>query len=219
VNFNLPREAVRRSNCVNNLMQIGIALQNYHDTYKSFPPAYFADADGTPIHSWRVMLLPFFESDEMKRTYKQYDMSEPWNGPHNRRLASQIPYVYRCPSSQAPHDDTSYVAIVGDETGWPTSRPINVREFSDGLSNTIAIVEVANAGIHWMEPRDLTLEQASVGIGPSETKEHIWSPHRDGANCLFFDSSVHFLSNEISPTLLRALLTANGGEVAEPPSE
>src|SRR6478672_5330638 len=50
-----------RMACSNHLKQIGIALQNYHDVYGSFPPAYVADANGRPMHSWRVLILPFAE--------------------------------------------------------------------------------------------------------------------------------------------------------------
>lgn len=52
-------KASRRMMCSNHLKQIALALQNYHDTYGSFPPAYLADARGKPIHSWRVLILPF----------------------------------------------------------------------------------------------------------------------------------------------------------------
>src|SRR5260370_743998 len=55
------REPARRSQCKNNLKQIGLALHNYHDVYGSFPPAYFVDASGKPMHSWRVLILPFLD--------------------------------------------------------------------------------------------------------------------------------------------------------------
>src|SRR5207244_4506816 len=57
----MPREASRRSVCVNNLKQIGLALQNYHDDFGCFPPAYIADENGRPMHSWRVLILPYIE--------------------------------------------------------------------------------------------------------------------------------------------------------------
>src|SRR4051794_6845264 len=56
-----PRHAARRMQCSNHLKQIGLALQNYHDDYGTLPPAYIADSTGKPIHSWRVLLLPYIE--------------------------------------------------------------------------------------------------------------------------------------------------------------
>src|SRR5687767_14136115 len=53
------RPPSKRTQCKNNLKQIALALHNYHDVYGSFPPAYIADKDGRPMHSWRVLLLPY----------------------------------------------------------------------------------------------------------------------------------------------------------------
>src|SRR5438105_1376638 len=78
------RPAARRNACGNNMKQIELALLNYHDANKSFPPAYVADAEGKPMHSWRVLILPYLERNDL---YQQYDFNEPWNGPHNSRLA------------------------------------------------------------------------------------------------------------------------------------
>src|SRR5207248_2869881 len=76
------REEARASQCLC-IKQIGLALLNYHDTYGSFPPAYVADATGKPIHSWRVLILPFMEQSSL---YNAYSMAEPWDGPNNRKL-------------------------------------------------------------------------------------------------------------------------------------
>lgn len=52
--------------CINNLKQLGFALDAYHAEHGSFPPAYVADADGVPLYSWRVLLLPYLEDIENK---------------------------------------------------------------------------------------------------------------------------------------------------------
>jgi prepilin-type N-terminal cleavage/methylation domain-containing protein len=57
------REAARRSQCTNNLKQIGIALHNYHDTFKTFPPGAFCIREAWPCTgtNWRALILPFME--------------------------------------------------------------------------------------------------------------------------------------------------------------
>src|SRR5262245_15742705 len=84
-------EAARRMQCSNHLKQIGLALQNYHDTFGSFPPAYIADSKGQPIHSWRVLILPFIEQRQL---YDKYRFDEPWDGPNNSNLHGEIVEVF-----------------------------------------------------------------------------------------------------------------------------
>src|SRR6476661_8060061 len=89
------REAARRSQCKNNLKQIGLALHNYHDVNGCFPPAYIADENGKPMHSWRVLILPYLDQAAL---HTEYNFSEPWDGPNNSRLLARRPAVYACPS-------------------------------------------------------------------------------------------------------------------------
>ena len=56
------REAARRATCVNNLKQIGLALQNYHDAHNTFPPGYVSSFDAVgndqgPEWGWGAMIL------------------------------------------------------------------------------------------------------------------------------------------------------------------
>ena len=90
----VARETIRWRECVKNLKLIGTAIQAYHDTYHSFPPAYIPDRNGKPARSWRVLLLPFMNEQKL---YAEYRFDEPWDGTHNMALASRMPKCYRCP--------------------------------------------------------------------------------------------------------------------------
>src|SRR3954466_12181792 len=62
------RGAARRSQCVNNLKQVGLALHNYEATYGALPPATTVDASGRPLHSWRTLSLPFLQQEPLYRS-------------------------------------------------------------------------------------------------------------------------------------------------------
>ena len=209
-----PPEAMHRTECKNNLKQIGLALHNYHDKYGTFPPAYIADEHGRRMHSWRVLLLPFVDQQTL---YNQYRFDEPWDGPNNRQLLETVVPAYQCPSEyrhQKPQFTANYLAIVGQDTAWPGDRSSSISDFTDGLSNTLLVVEVANSGVHWMEPRDLSTTIMSHTINPS-AGQGISSKHTGGANALMGDGAVRFLSQKMPESMLQKLITPNGGEVVE----
>ena len=210
------RTGARRSQCKNNLKQIGLALYTYHENYDCYPPAFVADAKGRPMHSWRVLLLPYLDQGPL---YAEYRFDEPWDGPHNSKLADKIIAVYNCPSEDHARDKstatmTSYVAVVGPETVWPESGATTIGDIKDGTSNTLMIVEVANSGIHWMEPRDLHAVQMAPTINP-KSGQGISSPHIGGAQVLMADGSVRFISEQLTAETIHALLTAHAGEQIE----
>jgi len=208
-----PRSG-RRPQCMNNLKCIGIALHNYHDVYGSFPPAYIADENGKPMHSWRVLILPFMEGQSL---YDQYRFDEPWDGPNNSQLAPAVTRWYSCPSdSTKPPTETSYVAVVGQGTAWPGDEHMAIQDFTDGIGNVLLLVEVHNSGIHWMEPRDLHVAQMSMTINPTQG-QGISSGHPNGASVLFADGSVRYFSSDTPPAVLRSLIHIDDGTLPLPP--
>ena len=216
-------EPARRSLCRNQLKQIVLGLHAYHDLYGCFPPAYVPGPDGKPWHSWRVLVLPFIEQQSL---YDQYDFGEPWDGPNNSRLAARKPDIYNCPSDRDSHTSavTNYVAVVGAKAAWAGSEPLDFGEFRDGTDSTILVVEVAGAGIHWMEPRDLSFEDARVGINPPgragisshHSLDHGYFFHDEpGVNVAMADGSVRFLADWLDQPTLQAMLTIDGHEQIE----
>jgi hypothetical protein len=201
-----------RALCQNNLKYIGLALHNYHDQYGCLPPAYVADEQGRPMHSWRVLILPFLELGDI---HAQYNFDEPWDGPGNRRLLTmKVPSVFQCPEDTASPTATSYVVVVGPDTMWPGSTSGKFADIADGTSNTLMVVEVAESGIHWMEPRDLELADLPMSVNPesgrgisSLHRVESWRPKRPyGANAAMADGSAGMLPTELPPERLRALL-------------
>jgi len=207
------REAARRNACSNHMKQIGIALQNYHDVYKTFPPAYVENEDGEKVHSWRALILPFLD----EKLASQYKLDEPWNGPNNIRLSKKAADVFRCPSATGDEAETNYVAVVGPETIWPGATGTKIREIVDGTSKTIAFVETAGSGINWLEPRDILFEEAIRGVDQGNDPG-ISSDHAGGiSGAGFCDAHVSYLTEDIDPETLRSLLTKAGREPIDLP--
>ena len=76
------REAARRSVDMNNMRQISIALDMYVNTHNAYPPPYVTDADGKPLYSWRVLILPYLDQDALYSRYKPYHQGIPeWTPP------------------------------------------------------------------------------------------------------------------------------------------
>ena len=104
------REAARRSSCKNNLKQIGLALHNYHDTHRIFPPGgFYADSTANkPNFSYAVMILPFMEQAPL---YDKFNFNVGYAGSTNTALRTAKLSAYNCPSSSKPVDGNGYTTL------------------------------------------------------------------------------------------------------------
>jgi hypothetical protein len=214
------RRAALSSACAGHLSQIALGLHSYHEVYGRFPPAYLADARGRPEHSWRVLILPYIEQQAI---YNRYNFQEPWDGPHNRELAPLMPVPYACPNHRGDAGGrryqgnvwTSYLAVTGPGTVFPGAGTVSLVDVSDRRGATIMVAEVADADVHWMEPRDLDVATMSFKIGgpppPSVSSLDAGGPH-----AVTVDGSVRQLSPTTAPRELKALTTIAGGEEVAP---
>ncbi|MCC9609734.1 DUF1559 domain-containing protein [Blastopirellula sp. JC732] len=157
------RAAATTSASSGHLKVIGLALHNYHDTYGELPPAYIADENGKPIHSWRVLILPFIEYGDL---YDRYDFDEPWDAPNNRLLMQERPVVYADPRN--PGEDpktTPYQAIAGPGTCFdPTVAKMKLAEITDGTAVTAMVVENFGKPVIWTEPDDISPQEFLSGL-------------------------------------------------------
>lgn len=196
--------------CLGRLKHLAIALANFELVNGHFPPAYVADEFGNPMHSWRVLLLPHLEAQEL---YDQYDFGQPWDSPHNLEVAEQIPVIFRCPDSEdLPEGHTSYLAVVGPGCVFNGENRTTVAEINDGLATTLALAESHDTSVFWTEPRDLDAQTMKFVIngGPGE----IGGPHVRGAAVAFCDGHTTSLHSQ-SPASVKAMTTIAGGEPAD----
>ncbi len=220
------RRLGQRVQCQNNLKMIALALYNYHDVFKSFPPAVTYAADGTPMHSWRVAITPFLMQNTF---YDAYDFRQAWNGPGNVLLTDEVPEVpissvtakcagvvfdaayfgYRCPSAPRSQDRwmANYVMLIDDRRGKPNGPPNQPGSVPPSLSkkSAVIIIEIADSDIRWMEPRDVLLSELSMKIN-DRSRRSLSSDH-GGACVAYADGSVEWLDDATTEEYVGVLLT------------
>jgi len=146
----------QRQESLENLKKIGLALHNYHDTFKAFPYAHFDDDSGTPRCSWRAALLPYIEEGAL---YEQYEDTQMWNSEKNLPLSQETPAFYRSFFCDCSGGKTPFKVIVDDRSIFPDDRNTGIRHVTDGTSNVILIVADYENPVTWSEPVDLTLDE------------------------------------------------------------
>ena len=199
--------AKRRAQCKINLRQIGLALNNYHDRYHAYPPAYTIDAHGKPLHSWRTLLLPYLD---YRALYKKIDLAKAWDDPVNAEAFKTNVIAFHCPSFDGPMNHTTYMAVVGSRSCFRSTQPRQLSEITDRHADTLMVIEVASdKTVPWMAPVDAN-EQLILDFGP-KTKLN----HRE-THALFVDGTVRYLDADLEPAARRALISVDGNDSVAP---
>ncbi|MEX0676797.1 MAG: DUF1559 domain-containing protein [Pirellulales bacterium] len=192
-----------RAITMNQLKQIGVALQNHHDVYKCFPAPAILDPEGKPLLSWRVAILPFIEEGAL---YQKFHLDEPWDSPHNKALLAEMPQVYRCSLAKVADDHTVYLTPRGDGSVFAGPEGTSIRQIIDGTSKTIALVEADDEhAVPWTRPDDWPFDpdQPTAGLGG-----HFPDVFLIGA-C---DGAVHAVNLTIDADTMRSLISRDGRE-------
>ena len=114
------REAARRTQCKNNLKQLGLALHNYHDTFLVFPPAYFGVWGGSGTNwAWGGSVLPYIDQAPLYNVINFGNIPAHDAGANSTILAAmQQPLAaFRCPSDKAKGTNSAWVFRGGWNAG------------------------------------------------------------------------------------------------------
>ena len=202
------REAARRMSCGNNLKQIGLALHNYHDTYKTFPPSAFLPTGATAdSFSPQARLLAFLEQENLQ------DLID-WNASYASQpaVAKQRIATYLCPSEIGDRERptgtlTHYPLTYGINMGtWfvfdPSSRTggnglalpngrVNFASVTDGTSNTLAFAEVKAWNAYLRDVGNPTGLGVTIPATPAEVIAYGGTLKVDSGHTEWVDGRAH----------------------------
>ena len=158
IGFLLPaiqkvREIANRMKCTNNLKQIGLAIQSYHDVFQSFPPGGSGVVNPnpiSPIHGWGLYILPQLEQENL---FKQYNWTRNWygtalntSGLSNQQVVQNKISAFQCPSTPRSETLTTYKI----KAYLPA-----IINASSGPSDYSPIVDIQMSLINWLVQNNL----------------------------------------------------------------
>jgi len=201
-----------RAGAISNLERIASALNAYAADHGAYPLPIIRDANGKPMHSWRVAILPYLNENQIAN---EYDYDKPWDSTENMEVALSIPSVYVSQSQNRMSGyGCEYHLVVGDRTLFPKSGPLNPKRVSDDPTKTALVVEATsrqnNANV-WTQPIELDIQAMTGAIGTNPGVE-IGSVTEGGAAIATVDGAGHFLDESMAPEIVLAILTASGNE-------
>lgn len=192
---------------MNDMKVLAIAMHNYYNANDQFPGYASTNEDGEPLLSWRVHLLAYIDVE----LYEEFHLNEPWDSEHNRRLIPRMPSYFLTKSSTLDTEDgRSTVQAPGiDGAIYAGTEGMQFKEIIDGTSNTFMLVEVPDEqAVIWTKPLRFNpkLDDPKAIVGGHFDDEFL------AALC---DGSVQAYTAEIKSDILRAMMTASGGEIVD----
>jgi prepilin-type N-terminal cleavage/methylation domain-containing protein len=194
------REQARRTQCTNNLLQLGVALANYASTHNVLPPGVVNDKG--PIenmpdgyhHSWVVQILPYFGQNNI---YRSIDLRASVYAAENGTVRSVMISTLVCPSdgyrsliaySGCHHDVDAPIAADNHGVLFLNSR-VRLDEITDGLATTVLLGETTqgNLSFGWMSGTRATLRNMGQ---PLNTPDLLFPTMRARARAPVFSATI-----------------------------
>ena len=218
-----------------NLQRLYAAMERYYRDKGTYPPpAIYDPKTGDALLSWRVLLLPYMEDEDVGQIgrepfvpapfppkaegprnerclalYKEFRLDEPWDSLHNKKLLAKMPQVFRSGYYEyrpAARYKTGMEIFVGPGAVFNGRSGARKDEIKDGLDQTILIASSVNGDtrVFWTKPADLPY--AADKPLPALTGERA-----RGFHAVFADGQVRLIKKSIPEKSLRALITIADG--------
>lgn len=184
-----------------NMKQLALAFHIYVNKHGKFP-SNITDANGKPLLSWRVALLPFLEQNNL---YNQFHLNEPWDSEHNKKLMLAMPRIFALEDANQQNSNTYFQSFSGKGTAFEPNVDVRFQDVVDGSSNTIMFAESAKA-VPWTKPED-------INFNSNKPLPQLGGHFGKGFHVVMLDGSLRALGQNIKESTLKALITRAGGEI------
>lgn len=194
----------------NKLSQILFGCIRFEAKNRKFPATGTKDADGQPLLSWRVHILPHVDQMEL---YNQFHLDEPWDSEHNMTLIAKMPDLYCHTDMKATDGKTVFLGIAGEGGVLGTLQKEKAGEngfgkIVDGSSNTaLAVVVEPSAAVIWSKPADLEADDGEKTVEMTDENE-------GGTTVGLTDGSVHVFESLDADTW-ELLMNIGDGQVID----
>ncbi len=199
----------KRLGSISNIQQIAKALNAYRQDYGSYPTPTVSDPSGSPLYSWRVLLLPYLGYNGL---YNRFQLEQPWDSPTNSQLLREMPPMFAIVGNNMALSlyESNYAYVVGPGTMFPNAFSDSVPEVTDDSSETILLVETKEGGLSWTQPGNLD-NSAGVRIGTRPVTD-IGGNFANFVLIATVDGNGMALSPQTPISTIQAMLSPDGGE-------
>ena len=179
-------------------------MLNYEVVNRCLPAAAVYDKDGKPLLSWRIMILPYIEQEAL---YKEFHLDEPWDSDHNKKLLKKMPPLFAAADAQASQEPRDVLSgLCRQEGGFDGTKGLQIpKDFPDGTSNTILLVEAKKA-VPWTKPEDIPFDAGKL-------LPKVGGLDKDGFLAALCDGSSRFVPLTVKDEDLRTWIIRNSGKV------
>lgn len=190
---------------LDNMKQIVEALNSYAARHGTYPPPVVVDANGKPLYSWRVLILPFLGYEDL---YKEFQLDQAHDHPANVSLLAKMPKEFASPNTDAQAGlQTNYVLLTGPGTLFPPKGPLAPQNNDDP---TLLLIETREGLGNWMEPGDIDITR---GVRPgSRPMQDVGGIHKDAFMSVSTKGEPLRIPNSVPANVLDSLISPNGNE-------
>ncbi len=189
---------------------MALGLHNLESAYKQtfYPPTAPKDANGVPLLSWRVYLLPFLSG--YSGLFDRFKLNEAWNSPNNLPLLDLMPDIFRSAGDPIGSHMTRFQTIQAGQVNSPTEhflnsngspRNVKLNKITHGMHNVLMVLRAgADRAVPWTKPDDLHFDNAN----PLGTLGSLTEPFLPVA---FADGTAVLMPSNIAPSIFTSIAT------------